>query len=99
MKAIRFLLPLALAHWGLLHAADWPQWGGTAAKNMVSSEKNLPATFVPGEKGTQGEGILLNTTKNVKWAARIGNFSCGTPTVAGGRVFIAGMIDKQGVRK
>jgi len=78
-------------------AADWPQWGGSASKNMVSQEKNLPETFEPGKKGTQGEGIDLATTKNVKWVARIGSFSCGTPVVAGGKVFIGGMIDKKGV--
>ncbi len=66
---------------------------------MVSSEKNLPETFVPGKKGTQGEGVLLTTTKNVRWAARIGDFSCGTPTVASGKVFIGGMVARQGVVK
>ena len=93
------LLVLLLAPWSLLHAADWPQWGGTASKNMVSPERHLPETFVPGEKGTQGEGILLATARNVRWAARLGNFSCGTPTVAGGKVFIGGMVDRQGVMK
>ena len=94
---LRTFAILLLAPLSLLHAADWPQWGGTASKNMVSAEKNLPETFVPGEKGTQGEGVLLATTRNVKWAVRIGDFSCGTPTVAGGKVFIAGMLKRQGV--
>ncbi len=88
-----FLLLFSLAAPG----ADWPQWGGTAARNMVSLEKNLPETFVPGEKGTAAEGILLATTRNVRWAARIGSNSCGTPTVAGGRVFVGAMIDRKGV--
>ena len=35
----------------------------------------------------------------MKWAARIGDFACGTPAVAGGKVFIGGMIDEQGVLK
>jgi hypothetical protein len=93
------LLVLFLAPWSLLHAADWPQWGGTPSKNMVSPERHLPETFVPGEKGTQGEGILLATARNVRWAARLGNFSCGTPTVARGKVFIGGMVERQGVLK
>lgn len=100
---------IATSHWlrtfaialltpsSLLLAADWPQWGATASKNMVSAENNLPETFVPGQKGTQGEGILLDTTRNVKWAVRTGDFSCATPTVAGGKVFIGGMIKRQGV--
>jgi len=100
IRSIRFLLLLFfLAPLSLLHAADWPQWGGTASKNMVSAEKHLPRTFVPGEKGTQEEGILLATTKNVRWAVRLGNFSCGSPTVAGGKVFIGGMVDRQGVMR
>ena len=66
---------------------------------MISPERRLPETFVPGEKGTQGEGILLATARNVRWAARLGNFSCGTPTVAGGKVFIGGMVDRQGIMK
>jgi len=82
-----------------LRAGDWPQWGGTASRNMVSWETNLPETFVPGEKQSQGGGIDLATTKNVKWAARIGDFSCGTPTVAGGKVLVGGMIARQGVLK
>lgn len=82
-----------------LHAGDWPQWGGTASKNMVSLEKGLPETFAPGRKDPQGSGILTGTTKNVKWAARIGDFCCGTPAVTHGKVFLAGMIHEQGVVK
>jgi hypothetical protein len=82
-----------------LRGGDWPQWGGTACKNMVSLERNLPETFVPGSKSPQGSGLLMSTTKNVKWAARIGDFCCGTPAVADGRVFLAGMIDSQGIVK
>lgn len=78
-------------------AADSPQWGGTSSKNMVSLERNLPETFVTGE-GTIGE-IDLATTRNVKWVVKTGAFSCGTPTIAGGKVFIGGMIDRQGVLK
>ncbi len=66
---------------------------------MVSLEKNLAEIFVPGEKLPQGGGIDLATTKNVKWATRIGDFSCGTPTVAGGKVLVGGMIGQQGVLK
>ena len=78
-------------------ADDSPQWGGTASKNMVSMETHLPETFVPGE-GNKG-GIDLATTQNVKWVARTSAFSCGTPAIAGGKVFIGGMIDRQGVMK
>jgi len=82
-----------------LRANDWPQWGGSEAKNMASPEKNLPSTFVPGKKSTRGNGFEPATTRNVRWAAPIGDFSCGTPAVAGGKLFIGGMIDEQGVLK
>ena len=77
-------------------AADWPQWGGSDGKNMVSEEKGLPDSFVPGEKDPQGAGIKMETTKNVKWVARLGGLTCSTPTVAGGKVFIGTMRDEQG---
>lgn len=82
-----------------LRAGDWPQWGGTACRNMISLERNLPDSFIPGSKSNQGSGIVMSTTKNVKWAARIGDFSCGTPVVACGKVYLAGMSDTQGILK
>ena len=61
--------------------------GGSDGRNMVSDEKSLPDSFVPGEKSSAA-GIDLATTKNVKWVARLGNYAYGNPTVAGGRVFV-----------
>jgi outer membrane protein assembly factor BamB len=70
-------------------AGDWPMWGGCdLGRNMVSAETGLPDSFKPGEKSTTGEGMLPGTTENVRWVARLGNFICGNPTVADGRVFI-----------
>jgi outer membrane protein assembly factor BamB len=84
---------LAVFYWALLPAltccaADWPQWGGRDGRNMVSPEKNLPASFVPGEKRSDGRGIDPATTRNVKWVARLGSETYSSPVVAGGRVFI-----------
>ena len=47
-------------------AKDWPQWGGTDGKNMVSEEKGLPDSFVPGEKDTAAGRIKLETAQNVQ---------------------------------
>ncbi len=77
-------------------AKDWPQWGGQDGRNMVAEEAGLPASFVPGKRDAQGSGIDLATTKNVKWAARLGTMTCSTPVVAGGRVFIGTARDDQG---
>jgi len=68
--------------------ADWPQWGGHDDRNMVASERSLPDWFVPGEKKADGSGIDPATTRNVKWAVRLGSQTYGNPTVSGGRVFV-----------
>ncbi|MBM4018675.1 MAG: pyrrolo-quinoline quinone, partial [Planctomycetes bacterium] len=57
-------------------------------RNMVSPETGLPESFKPGEKSAQGEGIDLKTTEHVRWAARLGSYIYGNPTVSGGRVFV-----------
>ena len=69
-------------------AADWPQWGGSDGRNMVSDEKPLPDSFVPGDRQAAAPGIDLATAKNVKWVARLGTYAYGNPTVVGGRVFV-----------
>jgi outer membrane protein assembly factor BamB len=66
---------------------DWPQWGGHDGRNMVSAEKGLPDSFMPGRRKT-GKGIDPATAKNVKWTALLGSETYGTPVVAGGKVFV-----------
>jgi outer membrane protein assembly factor BamB len=80
-----------------LLAADWPQWGGTAQRNMVSAERDLPESFLPGEKDPQGVGIRPETTRNVLWTARLGSMACSSPVIANGRLFIGSCADKQGL--
>src|ERR1051326_3580721 len=55
---------------------DWPMWGGTPDRNMVSSMKGLPTDWD------------IKTKKNVKWVAKLGSQSYGNPVVAGGMVFV-----------
>ena len=59
-----------------LGSGDWPMWGGTPERNMVSSIKGLP---------TQWD---VSTKKNVKWVADLGSQSYGNPVVAGDKVFV-----------
>ena len=82
-----------------LPAADWPQWGGTAAKNMISAEQNLPVSFEPGQQECEGRRHRDGHDQKCEMGARIGDFSCGTPSVAHGKVYLAGMNDSQGVLK
>jgi len=55
---------------------DWPMWGGTPDRNMVSKMTGLPAEWD------------VKTKKNVKWVADLGSQSYGNPVVAGGMVFV-----------
>jgi hypothetical protein len=73
---LRFLLLGSLALTSILSVArasepgtgDWPMWGGTPDRNMVSSMKNLPAEWD------------VKTKKNVKWVAKLGSQSYGNPS-------------------
>src|SRR5262249_17754422 len=69
-------------------AADWPEWGGRAARNMYSTEKGLPSAFGKIDYKSGTEEIEVKGIKNLKWAAKIGSQSYGNVTVAGGRVYI-----------
>jgi outer membrane protein assembly factor BamB len=55
---------------------NWPMWGGTPDRNMVSNMKGLPTDWD------------IKTKKNVKWVAQLGSQSYGNPVVAGGMVFV-----------
>ncbi|MEW6320229.1 MAG: PQQ-binding-like beta-propeller repeat protein [Acidobacteriota bacterium] len=57
-------------------SADWPMWGGSPDRNMVSPMKGLPTTWD------------VKTGKNVKWVAELGSQSYGNPVVAGGIVLV-----------
>ncbi len=57
-------------------SADWPMWGGTPSRNMVSPMTGLPTAWD------------IKTGKNVKWVAELGSQSYGNPSVGGGVVVI-----------
>ena len=80
-------------------AKDWPEFGGSHGKNMVSDETNLPAWFAPGEKDSAKGEIILSTATNVKWGVRIGSIVYPSPTVVGGRIYIGGGESGRGVFK
>ena len=77
---------LSSTNW--LTAGDWTQWGGKNQRNMASDEKGLPEGFEPGQKRPDGTGIDPATTKNVRWAARLGSQTYGNPTIGEGKVFV-----------
>src|SRR5687767_4775038 len=57
-------------------SGDWPMWGGTPDRNMISNMKGLPTSWD------------VKTKKNVKWVAELGSQTYGNPVVAGGMVFV-----------
>jgi outer membrane protein assembly factor BamB len=91
-RPFRFFTSLVLAGLVLLNVAagiaavrllasepgsgDWPMWGGTPDRNMVSQAKGMPTEWD------------VKTKKNVKWVAQLGSQSYGNPVVAGGMVFV-----------
>jgi outer membrane protein assembly factor BamB len=55
---------------------DWPMWGGSPDRNMVSGMTGLPTTW----------DVKAGT--NVKWVAPLGSQTYGNPVVAGGFVLV-----------
>jgi outer membrane protein assembly factor BamB len=55
---------------------DWPMWGGTPDRNMVSKMTGVPTSWD------------VKTKKNVKWVAELGSQSYGNPVVAEGVVLV-----------
>ena len=55
---------------------DWPQWGGSSARNNTPQGTNIPS------KWDTDEGT------NIKWSAKLGSQSYGNPVVANGRVYV-----------
>src|SRR5688572_1320893 len=56
--------------------SDWPMWGGTPDRNMLSSMKGIPTSWD------------LKSKKNIKWVAELGSQTYGNPVVAGGVVYV-----------
>lgn len=74
-------------------AQDWPQWGGTPARNMYAPAKGLPDRFTKDQSGQfhfkpESEEIDRSNLQNLKWVAKLGSQSYGNVTISQGRVFI-----------
>ena len=75
------LIAMSMSYFSLTHAddsekGDWPMWGGSADRNMVSPMTGLP------------ESWDVDTKVHVKWVAGLGSQTYGNPVVANGKVFI-----------
>src|SRR5437879_5825969 len=76
LTAICLLPPAAPVEASDPGGGDWPMWGGTPDRNMISNMKGLPVSWDVKDK------------KNVKWVAALGSQSYGNPVVAGGQVYV-----------
>ncbi|HKF57440.1 MAG TPA: PQQ-binding-like beta-propeller repeat protein [Blastocatellia bacterium] len=82
--AMALMIPVRLASASDPGTGDWPMWGGTPDRNMVSNMKGLPTTWD------------IKTKKNVKWVASLGSQSYGNVVVAGGQVYVG--TNNEGMR-
>jgi outer membrane protein assembly factor BamB len=58
-------------------SAPWPMFGGTPSRNMVNTtDKNIPTTWD------------VESKKNIKWIAELGDHSYAGPVVADGKIFV-----------
>ncbi len=69
-------------------AEDWPQWGGRAARNFVSEETGLPASFRPDRTDVSNSVTTLIPGENLKWSAPLGTQAYVTPAISAGKVYI-----------
>lgn len=72
-------------------AEDWPQWGGSPARNMVSAERDLPVSFNPRRPELSASGQTesdISPDDGIKWAVRLGSHTYGNTVVADGRVYV-----------
>ena len=88
MARIAYLLLLSMVV-TFAAAADWPQWGGSPARNNTPEGKNIPVEWNVGKFDPKSGGWAADSAKNIRWVARLGSTSYGTPVVADGRVFCA----------
>jgi outer membrane protein assembly factor BamB len=70
---VLLMVPLSASDPG---TGDWPMWGGTPDRNMVSKMTGLPASWD------------VKTGANVKWMAELGSQTYGNPVVSKGVVLV-----------
>jgi outer membrane protein assembly factor BamB len=76
LSGLWLLAPLAAAQTAKLKKGDWPMWGGTPDRNMVSDETGIPAEW------------NVKTGKNILWSAPLGSQTYGNPVIAGGKIYV-----------
>ena len=86
-RTFRLVLGLMVFAAAPAMAGDWPQWAGSNQRNFVSSEKGLPDGFDPDPAKDKSASEPISG-EYVKWVAKLGVRTHGSPTVSQGRVLI-----------
>ena len=66
---------------------DWNQWGGSSRRNNTPDGKNIPTEWKIGEFDNSGNWNRAGN-KNIKWVARLGSQTYGSPVAVNGKVFV-----------
>jgi len=69
--------------------ADVPQFGGSPQRNNVSDATNLPAEWDIGGFDRSTGKWESERAENIRWVARLGSQTYGTPVISDGMVFVA----------
>jgi len=67
---------------------DWPQWGGSWMRNNAPDGENIPAEWEVGQFDSKTGAWKKETSKNIKWVARLGSQSYGNSVAANGHVYV-----------
>jgi outer membrane protein assembly factor BamB len=73
---------------GPVGASDWPEWCGQPSRNMAAQGKQRLPDWADCAHENDADEVDLHATKNVKWVARLGRLTTGSPVVSRGRVII-----------
>lgn len=81
-----FLLTISSAR---AEEADWPQFGGSPGRNNTPEAENVPTEWNVGRFDFRTGEWNAEGAENIKWVAKLGSESYGSPVVAGGKVYCA----------
>src|SRR5437868_6520339 len=71
-----------------IRPGDWNQWAGSPIRNNIPEGKNIATEWRPGQFDEDTGAWNRQTSKNIKWVARLGTKSNGNAVVANGKIFM-----------
>ena len=83
------ILALIFALASVVRAGDWPQWGGSPSRAGDSDAKKLPAEWNVGDFDHQTGRWIKKDAQHIRWVAKLGSTTYGSPIVAEGQVYCA----------